>query len=67
MRYVSLQEIAQVFGISVRTLYRLRAAGRLPRPIQIGRRMSYCVEEMHRHFQAGKCAPSRTISKGGKS
>ncbi len=53
-RFLSLKEPDEVFGVSERHLLRLKAAGKLPRPIRIGRCDRWGLEEFREHFAEGK-------------
>jgi predicted DNA-binding transcriptional regulator AlpA len=49
-QYLMLKELAELFDVSERHLYRQKAAGRLPLPVRIGRCDRWDVEEFRRHF-----------------
>ena len=53
-QFLSLKELAEVFGVSERHLFRLKAAGKLPRPIRIGRCDRWTLEEFREHFAEGR-------------
>ena len=53
-QYLGIKELAEVFGVSERHLYRQKAAGRLPRPIRIGGCNRWDVDEFREHFVEGK-------------
>ncbi len=40
MEYLSAKQLAARLSVSVRTIWRLTAAGRLPQPVRLGRRMA---------------------------
>lgn len=49
--YVTLSDIAKMFHVSERHLFRLRAMGRLPPPISIGRCKRWDPEEVRKYFE----------------
>lgn len=54
---LSAGEAAQLLGISVRHLWALNAAARLPRPIRFGRSVRWSLDELRAWLAAG--APER--------
>lgn len=48
--------MARLLGISERTLWRLRSAGKLPRPVQLGGSIRWRAEEIRQWIDAG-CPP----------
>jgi predicted DNA-binding transcriptional regulator AlpA len=55
-RLVSAQNLANSLGISVRTLWRLRNGGKLPRPVQLGRSLRWRADEIEKWIKLG-CPP----------
>ena len=53
-QFLSLKELAEIFGVSERHLFRLKAAGKLPKPIRIGRCDRWGLEEFREHFAEGR-------------
>lgn len=51
-RYVTKNELAEIFSISVRTVE--ANANRIPGRIKVGRSVRYSLAEIHRHILAGK-------------
>lgn len=43
---VSAEKLAQLLDISIRTLWRLRAAGKLPAPVRLGGSVRWRVDEV---------------------
>ncbi len=43
---LSAETVAELLGISIRTLWRLRAAGRLPRPVRLGGSVRWRPEDI---------------------
>ena len=63
---IEAAQAARLCGISRATWYSLRKAGRVPRPVRLGRRVLWRVEEL-REWMAAGCPPlSRwdTLKKG---
>jgi predicted DNA-binding transcriptional regulator AlpA len=58
-QYVTLKQLAQIFGVSERHLYRQKAAGRLPKPVRIGRSNRWEPEECRDLF-TGKNTKKKT-------
>jgi excisionase family DNA binding protein len=44
-RFITTKQLAQMLGVSERHLYRQHAAGKLPRPVRIGRCVRWDPEE----------------------
>lgn len=55
---LSAARVARLLEISERTLWRLRSAGKLPRPVQVGGSVRWRAEEIRRWIDAG-CPPLR--------
>ncbi|HMO84346.1 MAG TPA: helix-turn-helix domain-containing protein [Lacipirellulaceae bacterium] len=53
---VDAAEAARLCGVSRTSWYGLQAAGRLPRPVRLGRRVVWRVEELKAWLAAG-CPP----------
>ena len=52
-RLVEAAEAARICGISRTLWYTLKAAGRVPTPVHLGRRVLWRVDELHRWMDAG--------------
>jgi len=52
-QYLNLKQLAKLFGVSERHLYRQKAAGKLPLPVRIGRSLRWNCEEFRCHFGKG--------------
>jgi len=52
--YMNLSEIASMFHVSERHLYRMKAKGEFPPPIPIGRCHRWDPDEVRRFFEKGK-------------
>ena len=50
---VSAHELAEMLGLSVRTIRRLDCSGKLPRPVRIGGAVRWRTEEITRWLAAG--------------
>jgi len=50
---LTASELAQVLGTSTRTVWRLLAAGKLPKPVRLGARPRWPVEELRQWIKAG--------------
>jgi predicted DNA-binding transcriptional regulator AlpA len=53
-QFLSIKQLAKVFGVSERHLYRQKAAGKLPPPIDVGGCNRWDFEEFRKHFENGK-------------
>lgn len=53
---LSAQTLAKRLRVSVRTLWRLRSAGKLPRPLRIGHSIRWRADEIDAWIRAG-CPP----------
>ena len=53
---VEAVQAARLCGVSRATWYSLRKAGRIPRPVRIGRRVLWRIEEL-REWMAAGCPP----------
>jgi predicted DNA-binding transcriptional regulator AlpA len=53
---VEAAQAARLCGVSRATWYSLRKAGRVPRPVRLGRRVLWRVEEL-REWMAAGCPP----------
>lgn len=56
---VEATRAAQLCGVSRATWYSLQKAGRLPKPVRLGRRVLWRVEELHQWVAAGCPSLSR--------
>ena len=52
-RLLTAKQLATVLAISIRTVWRLDAAGRLPRPIRLGGSVRWRGSEIDRWLRAG--------------
>jgi predicted DNA-binding transcriptional regulator AlpA len=50
---LSAEKLAQILGISIRTLWRLRAAGKLPVPIRLGGSVRWRLADIEAWIAAG--------------
>lgn len=55
-RLISAERLAAILEVSKRTLWRLRSAGRLPRPIQLGGSVRWRADEIEQWIARG-CPP----------
>ncbi len=46
-------ELAQVLGTSTRTIWRLLAAGKIPKPVRLGSRPRWPADELREWIKAG--------------
>ncbi len=53
----SAQQLADRLGVSLRHIRRLDSAGKLPRPVRLGRSVRYLASEIEAYLEAG--APDR--------
>jgi excisionase family DNA binding protein len=53
---VRAAELARMLNISLRTLWRLNSAGRLPRPLRLGTSVRWRLDEVNQWISAG-CPP----------
>jgi len=56
---VCARELAEMLDVSLRQVWRLNAAGKLPKPVRIGGSVRWNREEILEWFQAG-CPDRRT-------
>ena len=56
---ISAKTLAQMLGVSLRQIWRLSSAGKLPRPIKLGGSVRWNRDEIIRWFQAG--CPDRRV------
>lgn len=56
---ISARELAEMLDISLRQVWRLNAAGKLPRPLRIGGSVRWSRQEIVEWFEAG-CPDRRT-------
>ena len=64
---LSVKELAKILSLSVRTVWRLRSAGKLPKPLTIGGSVRWIESEISAWIRAG--APDRktwNLMKGGE-
>ena len=54
---ISARQLSQMLGVSLRQVWRLNAAGKLPQPIRLGGSVRWNRDEILRWFRAG--CPSR--------
>ena len=48
--WLSVNQLAQYFGISTRQVYRLKEHRDFPKPIRVGRSLRYDLEEVEKHL-----------------
>ena len=53
---LSAESLAELLDVSKRTLWRLRSAGRLPKPVRIGGSVRWRADEVRRWIASG-CPP----------
>jgi len=53
---IPAEEVARMMGVSERTLWRLASAGRVPRPVRIGRNTRWRLAEIRDWIEQG-CPP----------
>lgn len=58
VRLLTAERLAALLGISTRTLWRLRSAGRLPRPIKLGGSVRWRGDVVRRWIERG-CPPQK--------
>lgn len=64
---ISADELAVLLAISTRSLWRLRSAGRLPQPLQLGGSVRWRLDEVQRWIASGCPALNDWhTNKGGK-
>ncbi len=66
-KLISAKTLANTLSTSVRTVWRLRSSGRLPKPVRIGSSVRWLESEISAWLQAG--APDRRTwnsMRGGK-
>ncbi|HNS21857.1 MAG TPA: helix-turn-helix domain-containing protein [Sedimentisphaerales bacterium] len=56
---ISARELAEMLGISLRQVWRLSSAGKLPRPLKVGGSVRWDRDEILRWFREG-CPDRRT-------
>jgi len=56
---ISARELADLLGISMRQVWRLNSAGKLPRPVRIGGSVRWKRQEIMDWFEAG-CPDRKT-------
>ena len=56
---VSARDLAVMLGVSLRQVWRLNSAGKLPKPIRLGGSVRWNRAEIHQWFEAG-CPDRRT-------
>jgi prophage regulatory protein len=62
---ISAEKLAQMLDISVRTLWRLRAAGRMPAPVRIGGSVRWRAQEVQAWIESG-CPEERKSRSAGR-
>jgi predicted DNA-binding transcriptional regulator AlpA len=63
---VSAEKLAQLLDISIRTLWRLRAAGKLPAPVRLGGSVRWRVHEVQEWIGRG-CPDESSLARDGRS
>lgn len=56
---ISARELAEMLGVSLRQVWRLNSAGRLPKPVRLGGSVRWDRDEILRWFRDG-CLDRRT-------
>lgn len=56
---VSARQLAEMLGVSLRQIWRLNSAGKLPKPIRLGGSVRWDRAEVQEWFEAG-CPDRRT-------
>lgn len=57
---LSANQVAEMLNISIRTLWRLRAAGKLPAPVRLGGSVRWRIDAIQAWIEAGCPAPVPT-------
>lgn len=55
---ISAKELAELLGVSIRTLWRLRSGGQLPLPVRLGHTVRWRMTDIETWLAAG-CPGSR--------
>ena len=55
---LTAKQLGEVLSLSARTVWRLRAAGKLPRPVQVGGSIRWLLKDVERWIALG-CPPRR--------
>jgi len=58
---INASELAKLLSLSVRTVWRLKAAGKLPKSLQIGRSVKWQKNEILAWLES-KCPPGSTTN-----
>ena len=53
LQLVSAERLAELLDVSIRTLWRLRSAGKLPPPLRIGSAVRWPLTTIHEWMAAG--------------
>lgn len=56
---LTTKQLAQKLGVSERHVYRQHAAGKLPRPVRIGRCVRWDADDFRDWFDRGKNGPKK--------
>ena len=56
---LSAESVARMLQVSVRTLWRLRSSGKLPKPVKVGGSIRWRADDVHQWIEAG-CPMIRT-------
>jgi prophage regulatory protein len=56
---LSAESVARMLQVSVRTLWRLRSSGKLPKPVKVGGSVRWRADDVHQWIEAG-CPMTRT-------
>jgi predicted DNA-binding transcriptional regulator AlpA len=59
---LSAEKVAELLDISVRTLWRLRAAGKMPTPVRLGGSVRWRAQEVAVWTQQGCPDPSKPMA-----
>lgn len=60
---ITAEKLAELLGVSIRTLWRLRRSGKLPAPVRIGGCVRWRIETVQAWLDAGcpSCVPLRRV------
>jgi predicted DNA-binding transcriptional regulator AlpA len=51
VQFVTAKAVAKMLSLSTRTIWRLRSAGKLPQPVQIGGAIRWRLSDIEKHFE----------------
>lgn len=61
LQFLSAERFAELLDISVRTLWRLRSAGKIPQPVRIGGNIRWNAAEIWAWIEAGCPGSSQNV------